>query len=140
MNMQPARKDDLDVNITPLIDVVFLLLIFFMVSTTFERESEIEISLPEASSDVAISDEFVMEVTVSAEGTYYVNDQRVINTKIETLKKAMQEVAGDRTDPPIILSADAQTPHQSVIRVMDAARQLGFVHINFATVRNTEEQ
>jgi len=138
--MQPARKDELDVNITPLIDVVFLLLIFFMVSTTFERESEIEISLPEASADGPVSDEFVMQVTVSADGTYYVNDQRVINTKIETLKKAMKEVAGDRKDPPIILSADAQTPHQSVIRVMDAARQLGFVHLNFATVRNTGDQ
>ena len=64
----------------------------------------------------------------------------VINTKLETLKKAMQEVAGDRKDPPIILSADAKTPHQSVITVMDAARQLGFVHLNFATVRSNDNQ
>jgi biopolymer transport protein ExbD len=140
VNMGSDRKEDLDVNITPLIDVVFLLLIFFMVSTTFERESEIEIVLPEAAANVAPTDDFVMQVTVDAEGNFFVNGQRVINTKIATLKKAMKEVAGDRKDPPIILSADAKTPHQSVVTVMDAARQLGFVHLNFATVRPREEQ
>ena len=138
MNLGSGRRDELDVNVTPLIDVVFLLLIFFMVSTTFERESEIEIMLPQAAASAAPTDDFAMQVTIDAEGTYYINGQRVINTKIETLKKAMQKVAGDRKDPPIILSADAKTPHQSVIRVMDAARQLGFVHLNFATVN--EEQ
>jgi len=137
VNIQPDRKDDLDVNITPLIDVVFLLLIFFMVSTTFERESEIEIVLPQSTADVAPADEFVMQITIDRDGTYFVNGQRVINTQLETLKQAMQKVAGDRKDPPIILSADAQTPHQSVITVMDAARQLGFVHLNFATTHNS---
>ncbi len=140
MNISPKQKETLDVNITPLIDVVFLLLIFFMVSTTFERESEIEIMLPQATTDAKVSDDFVMQVTVDAEGTYYVNNKRVINTKLTTLMKAMQEVAGDRKDPPIILSADAKTPHQSVITVMDAASRLGFVHLNFATTRTTEEQ
>lgn len=139
MNISSDRKEELDVNITPLIDVVFLLLIFFMVSTTFERESEIEIVLPQAAANVVPADDFALEVTVDAEGTFYVNGKRVINSKIETLKKAMQEVAGDRKDPPIILSADAQTPHQAVITVMDAARQLGFVHLNFATVKSNQE-
>ncbi|NOX92120.1 MAG: biopolymer transporter ExbD [Gammaproteobacteria bacterium] len=140
MNISPKQKEVLDVNITPLIDVVFLLLIFFMVSTTFERESEIEIMLPQASTDKKVTDDFVMQVTVDVEGTYYVNNKRVINTKLDTLMKAMQEVAGDRKDPPIILSADAKTPHQSVITVMDAAARLGFIHLNFATTRTTEEQ
>jgi len=139
VNIGSDRKEELDVNITPLIDVVFLLLIFFMVSTTFERESEIEIVLPQAAANVVPADDFALEVTVDAEGTFYVNGKRVINSKIETLKKAMQEVAGDRKDPPIILSADAQTPHQAVITVMDAARQLGFVHLNFATVKSNQE-
>ena len=94
MNISPSQKESLDVNITPLIDVVFLLLIFFMVSTTFERESEIEIMLPEATASAKVADEFVMQVTVDAEGTFYVNNQRVINTKLETLMKAMKEVAG----------------------------------------------
>jgi len=140
VNISAKQKETLDVNITPLIDVVFLLLIFFMVSTTFERESEIEIMLPQASANAPVTDEFVMQVTVDAEGTYYVNSQRVINTKLATLMKAMQEVAGDQKDPPIILSADAKTPHQSVIRVMDAAARLGFIHLNFATTRTAEEQ
>lgn len=140
MNIQPDRKDDLEVNITPLIDVVFLLLIFFMVSTTFERESEIEIVLPQASADAPITDEFVMEISIDAEGTYYVNGRRVINTQLETLKKAMQEVAGERRDPPIILSADAEAPYQAVVTAMDAARQLDFVHLNFATVRSDPEK
>jgi len=140
VNLAPKQKDTLDVNITPLIDVVFLLLIFFMVSTTFERESEIEIMLPQSSSTNKVTDDFVMEVSVDAEGTYYINGKRVINTKLETLMKAMKEVAGDRKDPPIILSADAKTPHQAVITVMDAAARLGFIHLNFATTRTTEEQ
>lgn len=139
MNLSSSPKETLDVNITPLIDVVFLLLIFFMVSTTFERESEIEIMLPEATANAKVTDDFVLQVTVDAEGTFYVNSQRVINTQLSTLMKAMQEVAGDREDPPIVLSADAKTPHQAVITVMDAARQLGFVHLNFATVQTREE-
>jgi len=139
VNISPSQKENLDVNITPLIDVVFLLLIFFMVSTTFERESEIEIMLPEATADAKVKDDFFLQVTVDAEGTFYVNSQRVINTKLDTLMKAMKEVAGDREDPPIVLSADAKTPHQSVITVMDAARQLGFVHLNFATTQTNNE-
>ena len=139
MNISPSQKENLDVNITPLIDVVFLLLIFLMVSTTFERESEIEIMLPEATADAKVKDDFFLQVTVDAEGTFYVNSQRVINTKLETLMKAMKEVAGDREDPPIVLSADAKTPHQSVITVMDAARQLGFVHLNFATTQTNDK-
>jgi len=139
VNIGSGRKEELDVNITPLIDVVFLLLIFFMVSTTFERESEIEIVLPQAAANAVPAEDAALEVTIDAEGTFYVNGKRVINTKIETLKKAMKQAAGDRKEPPIILSADAQTPHQAVITVMDAARQLGFVHLNFATVKSNEK-
>ena len=139
MNIGSGRKEELDVNITPLIDVVFLLLIFFMVSTTFERESEIEIVLPQAAANAVPAEDSALEVTIDAEGTFYVNGKRVINTQIETLKKAMKQAAGDRKEPPIILSADAQTPHQAVITVMDAARQLGFVHLNFATVKSNEK-
>ncbi len=139
MNIGSNSKEQLEVNITPLIDVVFLLLIFFMVSTTFERESEIEIMLPEATATAETIDEFVLQITIDEEGTYYINHQRVINTKLETLMKAMQTVAGDRKDPPIVLSADAKTPHQAVVTAMDAARRLGFVHLNFATTRSADD-
>jgi len=139
MNIGSHQKEQLDVNITPLIDVVFLLLIFFMVSTTFERESEIEIVLPEATASEKTTDEFILQITIDEEGTYYINHQRVINTKLETLMKAMQQMAGDRKDPPIVLSADAKTPHQAVVTAMDAARRLGFVHLNFATTRTADD-
>lgn len=140
MNLKLQKKDDLDVNITPLIDVVFLLLIFFMVSTTFERQSEIEVVLPKAAIDAPQKDKFVMEIVINAEGTYFINGQRVINTQIETLKQAMLKVANGREDPAIIVSADAKTTHQSVITVMDAARQVGFVHLSFATSQSPSSQ
>ncbi|WP_455210354.1 ExbD/TolR family protein [Kaarinaea lacus] len=140
MNLRQFKSEAPDVNITPLIDVVFLLLIFFMVSTTFERESEIEVTLPEAAIDAPVEEEFVIEVTINSQGTYFVNGQRVINTQTSTLKQAMLKVAEGRQDPPIILSADANATHQAVVRVMDAARQLGFVHLSFATTQTQESQ
>lgn len=140
MNLRQIKSTEPDVNITPLIDVVFLLLIFFMVSTTFERESEIEVTLPEAAIDAPVEEEFVIEVTVNAQGTYFVNGQRVINTQTSTLKQAMLKVAAGRQDPPIIVSADANATHQAVVKVMDAARQLGFVHLSFATSQTPEKQ
>jgi biopolymer transport protein ExbD len=87
-----------------------------------------------------VEEEFVIEVTINAQGTYFVNGQRVINTQTTTLKQAMLKVAEGRQDPPIIVSADANTTHQAVVRVMDAARQLGFVHLSFATTQTQETQ
>jgi biopolymer transport protein ExbD len=140
VNLRQAKFEDPLVDVAPLIDVVFLLLIFFMVSTTFNRESQIEVTLPEAAIDAPTEDKFTIEVTVNAQGTYFVNGQRVINTQAATLKQAMLKVAGGRQDPPIIVNADANTTHQSVVRVMDAARQLGFVHLSFATTETPESQ
>lgn len=133
MNIRPNKKEELDVNVTPLIDVVFLLLIFFMVSTTFERESEIEVTLPEASAERKVTEKKAIEVTVNAQGTFFVDGQRVVNTQIETLKQAMLKIAAGREDPPIIINADKSAQVQSMVTIMDAARQLGFVHISFAT-------
>lgn len=133
MRFQRAQREEPDVNLTPLIDVVFLLLIFFMVSTTFERESEISIELPEASGEVVETEQRKVEITIDEKGRYYVNQQAVINTQIDTLKRAIAEAAGDDPEPQVILSADRNTPHQAVISAMDAARQLGFVHLTFAT-------
>jgi len=138
VNLRSAKKDDLDVNITPLIDVVFLLLIFFMVSTTFQRESEIEVTLPEAAIDAPVSDKSTVEITINAQGIYFVNGQRVLNTQISTLKQALIKVAKGNKDPVIIVNADANTTHQSVVKVMDAARQLGFIHLSFATSQTQE--
>lgn len=138
MNIRSQKKDDLDVNVTPLIDVVFLLLIFFMVSTTFDRESQIEVTLPEASISEPLKNNEIIEVTVNAEGIFFVNGQRVVNTQIATLKQAMLKIANGREDPPVVINADKNAQVQSMVTVMDAARQLGFVHISFATSQTQE--
>lgn len=139
MNLRPTPKEEPDLNLTPLIDVVFLLLIFFMVSTTFDREAELKIQLPEAAGEERVQPPDPIEITIDAEGRYFVNRQEVLNTKLATLKQAIAKVAADRSDPPLIISADARTPHQAVIRAMDATRQLGIVHITFATKQPAEE-
>ncbi|MDH5368684.1 MAG: biopolymer transporter ExbD [Gammaproteobacteria bacterium] len=131
--LRTKRDNDLDINITPLIDVVFLLLIFFMVSTTFQRESEITIELPESSGDIAESDKKVIEISIDNEGRYFINQRRIKDTDIKTLKNAISIIRADAKEPKLIISADKMTPHQSVVRAMDAARQLGLVHLTFAT-------
>jgi biopolymer transport protein ExbD len=133
------RREEPDVNLTPLIDVVFLLLIFFMVSTTFNKQSEISIQLPQAAGETQQDKRVVIEVSIDAEGRYYVNHQQLINTQLDTLKRAMQTQAGKEKEPKLIISADRRTPHGAVVRAMDAARQLGFVHLTFATQNNPAE-
>ncbi|HEY9148239.1 MAG TPA: biopolymer transporter ExbD, partial [Gammaproteobacteria bacterium] len=118
--------------------VVFLLLIFFMVSTTFERETEISIELPEASGPMMKDEKRVVEISIDEQGRYFVNKQEVVNTGLDTLKRAIQAAAGDEQKPRVILSADRNTPHQSVVTAMDAARQLGFVNLTFATNKPAE--
>ena len=137
MNLRSKSDLQPDVNLTPLIDVVFLLLIFFMVSTTFERESVIKVTLPESSGEIAEQDAQDLLVTIDSEGRYFLGEQQVVNTELSTLKSALAMQAGDRRDIPVVINADAKTPHEAVVRVMDAAMQLGLIHIQFAT-RRTE--
>jgi len=133
MNLRPTPREPVDINLTPLIDVVFLLLIFFMVSTTFNRDSELSIELPAASADAQQQQIDAIEVAIDAKGRFYVNGRQLLNTQAKTLRQALQAAAGDSDSPPIIVSADAMTPHQAVVQVMDAARELGFVRLTFAT-------
>ena len=133
MNFRSDRKQLPDLNLTPLIDVVFLLLIFFMVSTTFDKDSRIKVELPQASTqDERDKQDTILDVTIDASGRFYVNQNEVINTEIETLKRAMEKAVKDKRDVPVIISADANTPHHAVIEVMDAASQLGLVNMTFA--------
>ncbi len=138
MNLRPHRKEDPDLNLTPLIDVVFLLLIFFMVSTTFDREAELKIQLPEAAGEQRQEPTDPVEITIDAQGRYFVNRQEVLNRKLDTLKQAIDKAVAGREEPPLVISADRQTPHESVIRAMDAASQLGLVHITFVTKQSTD--
>ncbi len=135
MNLRPDRSDErVDVNLTPLIDVVFLLLIFFMVSTTFDRHAKLKVELPEASAKMAQQQEDPVVLSIDAKGNYYINDRQVVNTTLETLKTALQKTVTDRKDVSLVLRADAKTPHQSVVRAMDAASQLGLTRLSIATV------
>ncbi|WP_198263847.1 ExbD/TolR family protein [sulfur-oxidizing endosymbiont of Gigantopelta aegis] len=135
MNFRHRKAEELDVNITPLIDVVFLLLIFFMVSTTFDRQSELNIELPEASGEISESDRVEIEIFIGPTGKFTINGHETLNSQIDTLLRALREAAGNDNDPRIIIAADKNTTHQAVMTAMDAARQMGFVHITFAAVK-----
>jgi len=133
---QPVEP--VDVNLTPLIDVVFLLLIFFMVSTTFTRERELTVELPEATAEAAIETDLRIEIEVSADGEYAVHTKRLVNRDSETLIKAIKDISQGNNKLPLIITADAKTPHQAVVTAMDVAGQLGFVHLRITT-RQPEE-
>lgn len=139
MKLHNTKKKDITVNITPLIDVVFLLLIFFMVSTSFTRETQIEIELPKASGKQLDIAPDVVEISIDAEGNFYVNKKPLINSQIETLRKAILKLSEGDTSLPLIISADAKAPYQSVVVAMDAAGQEGFSNLQMATRRPDDE-
>jgi len=127
------------VNLTPLIDVVFLLLIFFMVSTTFTKETHLEIDLPEASAEPGSNVQDQIEILINAQGGFAVNGESLINKQIDTLRSALEKVSGGENTMPLIITADANTPHQSVVTAMDAAGQLGFVKLSITTRNPSQE-
>lgn len=137
MNLRPGHKEEgVEVNLTPLIDVVFLLLIFFMVSTTFDRHARLKVSLPESSAKATQQQKEPVVLSIDAKGNYFINDRQVVNQTLETLKQAIQKTIGDDKDVALMLRADANTPHQSVVRAMDAASQLGLSKLSIATVES----
>ncbi len=126
---------------TSLIDVVLLLLIFFMVSTSFVKQSQITIRLPDADS-AAIVEEFAeqLDIMITEQGTYLINGRELINSRPETIRNALQKLSGGNTSLPLTISADANARHQHVVTAMDVAGKLGFVKINIATVNDPTEQ
>ncbi|WP_150303957.1 ExbD/TolR family protein [Pseudomonas saliphila] len=134
MNFRRTRPEEISVNLTPLIDVVFLLLIFFMVSTTFTRETQLELDLPEAASGNPVeSRNQQIELTISAAGEVAINDKALLAPGLDTIKSALQRESGGDTSLPVVITADGQASHQSVITVMDAAGQLGFSRLRLTT-------
>ena len=117
-------------------DIIFLLLIFFMVSTTFDRHAKLKVQLPEASAKMEQKQEEPIVLSIDANGKYYINDRQVVNTQLDTLKKALRKSVGDKKDVALVLRADAKTPHQSVVRAMDAASQLGLTRLSIATLES----
>lgn len=134
MNFKVTRDEEPQLNLTPLIDVVFLLLIFFMVSTTFDKQAELSIDLPEADGKpVKVVKEFKIEIAIDGQGHYFVNQRRLKEDSLKTLKRAIEITKADHKAPQIIISSDKNTPYQAFITAMDAAKQLGLEHVNLAT-------
>lgn len=138
MNLRTRPSEEPELNLVPMIDVVLLLLIFFMVSTTFVDESRIKIQLPQSSNEPVPPQRDPIEITVTASGEYRLNDQTLINTSAQTLSAALSKLAGEERDTPITIRADAKATHQSVVTAMDVVGRLGFRAINIATVHESQ--
>lgn len=143
MKFQRQKREEVSVNLTPLIDVVFLLLIFFMVSTTFTNEAHLEVDLPEVSeTEVSNLPEDLIDIIITADGNFSVNDQPLINAQASTLRNALIKILGVSANaeekPPLAITADAKTPHQSVVTAMDVAGKLGFTKLSMTTQQVSE--
>lgn len=135
MKFQPRRSEEPDLNMTSLIDVVLLLLIFFMLSSRFIDEGRMQIQLPEAGiAPDASSARPSLEISVTAEGAFRVNGRTLINNAPETLAAALSEAANGDRSQPVTIRADARAMHQSVVTAMDVAGRAGYRQINIATV------
>lgn len=139
MKFKRTFREELAINITPLIDVVFLLLIFFMVTTTFSRETRLLVNLPEANAEAADSEHEQIEIVVALDGSYTINGKSLVNTQADTLARALAIESNGNVDLPVVLVADAQATHQSVVTAMDIIGQSGFTRLNIATQRPTED-
>ena len=134
MNLRPRNREDPEINLISLIDVLLVLLIFFMVSTTFQQEGRVKVQLPQASQlPQPKGAHEPLVITVTAEGGYRVNERTLINASPEVLRAALLKAAGTERGP-ITIRADARTTHQAVVTAMDVAGRLGFVQLNIATI------
>jgi len=130
-----SRANDIDpeINLTSLIDVIFVLIIFFVATTTFNQRSALKLQLPTAQAVAKQDPGEPLNVLVDAEGRYFIGENEVLKSDVGSLKEAIVAVAGQDRSMPVVLRADARTPHQSVITAMDALGQLGFVKLSIAT-------
>lgn len=139
MNLRHRVPEEPEVNLTSLIDVVLLLLIFFMVSTSFVREAEIKILLPEADIKAEMAPVVdTLEIMITAQGGYAVNQVSLVNNRPDTLRSAIIKTVGDQRDLPVTVRADADARHQAVVTAMDVAGRLGFVQINIVTMNRRD--
>ena len=140
MKVTRRPQEEATVEMTPLIDVVFLLLIFFMVSTTFIRETQLKIDLPEATGELLEVEKDTIELTVDRSGEYAVNDRLLVNNEMRTLVRALEETLETvGQSNRLIITADANVAYQAVIRAMDAAGRVGLTHISITTQQPEDE-
>lgn len=133
MRFKKNRQDEVEINLMPLIDVVFLLLIFFMVTTTFTRETRLVVELPEAQGAEQVIEKRMVEVSIAATGEMVVNGNKLVKVDRDTLRAVLMPLAQEGTNIPFIISADRNATHQAVVLVMDVAGQLGFVNLSIST-------
>ncbi|PJK07583.1 biopolymer transporter ExbD [Lysobacteraceae bacterium NML95-0200] len=128
-----SAEDAPELNLVPLIDVILVLIIFFVVTTTFDSRAVLRLQLPRADGSPAPAQVQPLSVLVNADGRYFVADREVLRTDVESLKRSISEAAGDDRERPVLLRADARTPHQAVVTAYEALGQLGFKQIMIAT-------
>ncbi len=134
------REDDFEINVIPLIDVMLTLLMFFVLTATFDQRSRLKVSLPQASESAEHSADTSLVVMIDREGRYYIDNNEVLNPGLDTLKEALARIGGDDHERMVTLRADGQTPHQAVVTAMDALGQLGFTHLSIATTPNKDSK
>lgn len=138
MDFRTRRRDQnqgIELNVIPLIDVLLVILIFFITSATFDKTNHLQLELPEASGQAKVlaEQQQSLEVAVNAKGEFFVNGKALINQELATLRKAIQQESGKAKLPRFVLSADEKAPYQAIVNVMDTAGQLGFVNLSIAT-------
>jgi len=141
MKLNLRARVEPEVNLTSLIDVVLLLLIFFMVSTSFVKEAQISITLPQADSDAVVENvPNQLEIMITEQGTYLINGRELVNNRPETIRNALQKISAGDTSLPLTISADANARHQRVVTAMDVAGRLGFKKISIATLNDPTDE
>ena len=138
MKFKRRIQDEPSINLTPLIDVVFLLLIFFMVTTTFSRETRLQVNLPEAEAETLSTQSERLEIVVSRDGSFALNGQTLVNGRVETLLRGLALESDGNLDLPVVIVADSQASHQSVVTAIDAIGQAGFARLSIATQRSEQ--
>jgi len=132
------HDDDIELNFIPLIDVLLVVIIFLMITTTFAKLSEIKINLPVAEKNQVNEETVPIRVTITEDGRYFINDEPLVSTEIESIANVLKELAQDKQDTQVIISADANARHQSIINLMEAARKAMLSKVAFATKSNNE--
>ncbi|MDZ4202237.1 MAG: biopolymer transporter ExbD [Gallionella sp.] len=134
MNFRRGRpREEPEINLIPMIDVLLVILIFLMVTTSYAKFSELQINLPQAGGESNVAEAKPINVAVDATERYAIDNNGLPFTGVETLAAALKAAAGDQADPTIVINADAKTPHQAVVNIMEAARQAGYGRITFTT-------
>lgn len=129
------HEDDFEINVISLIDVLLTLLMFFVLTTTFVQHSRMQVTLPQAESTQSEAERNAFVVLIDRDGRYYIDNNEVLNPGLDSLKESISRFAGDDRARPVVLRADALTPHQAVVTAMDALGQLGFTHLSIATTQ-----